>query len=338
MTRARKELVDFDTTPYYHCICRCVRRAFLCGEDHLTGKNYEHRKGWVLERLSTLQQVFAVDLCAYAIMSNHYHLVVRLNRDQAESWDEEEVMRRWEWLFSLPVLVARYRAGQCATQAERDTALSIIEEWRNRLADLSWFMRSLNEDLARRANAEDNCKGRFWEGRFKSQALLDEAAVLTCMSYVDLNPIRAGIADTPETSDFTSVKQRIGACKPNPRKSDSEEISGKPRLMALEPHQEDVVDRGLSFSTQDYLELMDWTGRAVRTDKTGAISSSLPPILARLGLDPDHYLRHIQRGGRAHHVAALGRIDKLRHAAERLGRCFLKGIGQSRQLYLREAQ
>ena len=84
MTRARRELVSLDVTPYYHCICRCVRRTFLCGDDSFTGKNYEHRKLWVVERLKELEAVFAVDICAYAVMSNHCHLVLRLNREQAK--------------------------------------------------------------------------------------------------------------------------------------------------------------------------------------------------------------------------------------------------------------
>ena len=133
MTRARRELVDLDTTPYYHCICRCVRRAFLCGEDSFTGKSYEHRKGWVLERLRTLQGVFAIDLCAYAVMSNHYHLVVRLNRERAHGWSEEEVMTRWERLFSLPLLVARYRSGETVSTAEGETAREIIARWRDQI-------------------------------------------------------------------------------------------------------------------------------------------------------------------------------------------------------------
>ncbi|WP_018876322.1 transposase [Thioalkalivibrio sp. ALE31] len=338
MTRARKELVSVETTPYYHCICRCVRRAFLCGEDSYSGKNYEHRRGWVLERLRELQGVFAVDVCAYAVMSNHYHLVVRLDADRAAAWSEGEVMERWARLFSLPVLVARYREGQTKTVAERERAQLQIAEWRGRLQDLSWFMRSLNEHLARRANAEDGCKGRFWEGRYKSQALLDDAAVLTCMSYVDLNPVRAGMADTPEASDFTSIQQRIRALAREGQGHEGPACEGdEPRLTVLGPEGDDPHGNAVAFTTEDYLELVDWTGRAIREDKRGAIPESIPPILERLGIDPVHFLRHVGRGQRSHHVAALGHVERFREAVRQLGRRSIKGVGISVRMFLAPA-
>ena len=126
MTRARRELVSLDATPYYHCVCRCVRRAFLCGEDHLTGRNYEHRKGWVLERLLELQAVFTVDVCAYAIMSNHYHLVIRLDREAAAELPDAEVIERWGKLFAIPFLVARYDKGLCESDAEEKLARTVV--------------------------------------------------------------------------------------------------------------------------------------------------------------------------------------------------------------------
>jgi REP element-mobilizing transposase RayT len=163
MTRARNQLISPETTPYYHCISRCVRRAFLCGEDSLTGNNYEHRKEWVIERLRELADVFAIDICAYAIMSNHYHLVLRIDLDKASEWTSHQVIEQWEKLYSLPVLVVRYLRGECTCDAERIKAEEIINTWRERLGDISWFMRSLNEYLARRGNEEDNCTGRFWK-------------------------------------------------------------------------------------------------------------------------------------------------------------------------------
>ncbi|WP_018880061.1 transposase [Thioalkalivibrio sp. ALE9] len=335
MTRARKELVSVETTPYYHCICRCVRRAFLCGEDSYSGRNYEHRRGWVLERLRALQDVFAVDVCAYAVMSNHYHLVVRLDSDRAAAWSEGEVMERWERLFSLPLLVARYRAGQTSTVAERERAQAQIALWRERLQDLSWFMRSLNEPLARRANAEDGCKGRFWEGRYKSQALLDDAAVLTCMSYVDLNPVRAGMADTPEASDFTSIQQRIrmlaSKCDKQEREASDE---AQPSLTVLGGEGADPHANAVVFTTEDYLGLVDWAGRAIREDKRGAIPGHIPPILERLQIDPAQFVRHIARGRGIHHVAALGCVERMRAAIRRLGRRSIKGIGVSGRMFL----
>ncbi len=136
---------------------------------------------------------------------------MHVDADTANNWEQDEVIERWRKLFGGGVLLERYIAGQCKTDAELDKVAEIAEVWRARLMDISWFMRCLNESIARQANKEDNCKGRFWEGRFKSQALLDEGALLACMVYVDLNPIRAGICETPEASDFTSIQQRMQA-------------------------------------------------------------------------------------------------------------------------------
>ena len=145
MPRAREQQISLETTPYYHCISRCVRRAFLWGEDSLTGKDYKHRKEWVIERLRELAGVFCIDICAYTVMSNHYHLVLRVDREQAEQLDETQVIARWGALYSLPLLVARFDRGERATQAEQDKAREIIGTWRERLSDISWFMRRLIE-------------------------------------------------------------------------------------------------------------------------------------------------------------------------------------------------
>lgn len=144
-----------------------MRRAFLCGYDHLTNVNHEHRKSWVTERLTELEQVFAIDIAAYAVMSNHLHLVLRINTEQAQGWTGQDIINQWSKLFSLPVLIQRYLSGEASTKTETDKAKEIIEQWRDRLGSLSWFMRCLNEHLAKRANKEDKCTGRFWERVYK---------------------------------------------------------------------------------------------------------------------------------------------------------------------------
>ena len=209
MTRARKELIAVEDTPYYHCISRCVRRAYLCGEDDHCQKNFDHRKLWLVERFKFLSSVFAIDICAYAVMSNHYHLVLFINQEQAESWSDQEVFEKWGVLFPASSQQIKDLLENTPGQAAQKLYQQKIEQWRENLSDISWFMRSLNEYVARKANQEDQCTGRFWEGRFKSQALLDEKALLSCMAYVDFNPIRAKMAATPETSDFTSIQERL---------------------------------------------------------------------------------------------------------------------------------
>lgn len=332
MTRARKEQVSLDTTTYYHCISRCVRRAFLCGEDSLTGKNFDHRKDWVIERLRELDKVFCIDICAYAVMSNHTHLVLRLNPEQAESLDDESLIKRWTLLYKCPVLLQRYLKGECKTAAEQDKVKEILDEWRTRIISISWYMSALNEHLARRANEEDKCTGRFWEGRFKSQALLDEAAVLTCMSYVDLNPIRAKMSQTPEESDYTSIQQRIQQWHKTKNVQDTL-LSPPPKLMPLVRQHRGDHQHSIGFTLKDYIELVDWAGRAIRDDKRGAIVNAQPPVLERLGIAPEAFVEHVQGKFKEDYPSVMGRLDKMKTVCQRLDKSFIRGMCQSRLLY-----
>ena len=216
MTRPRSSLISLADTPWYHVVNRCVRRAFLCGHDAVSGQSFEHRRGWIETRIRELASVFTIDVAAYAVMSNHYHVVLRVDADRAAALTDDEVLARWTRLFTGPMLVQRY--VQPATRAtmgnaECDKVREMAHTYRQRLCDLSWFMRVLNESIARQANAEDGVKGHFWEGRFKSQALLDEQALLAAMAYVDLNPIRAGMVESLEDSAHTSIAARLGELK-----------------------------------------------------------------------------------------------------------------------------
>ena len=226
MPQPRNRQVCLDDTPYYHCISRCVRRAFLCGKDARTGFDFEHRRQWIVDRIKLLCSVFAT--------------------------------------------------------------------WRERLCNISWIMRCINEPIARMANAEDHCTGRFWEGRFTSQALLDERAVLACMTYVDLNPIRAAMARTPEQSEYTSIRERVVGAHDTP-------------LLSFNDQAED----GIPFKLKDYLELVDWAGRAIKENKRGYIPSGMPPILTRLGMQATLVFEYLAKHEK-HTSAALGPVSMLR--------------------------
>jgi REP element-mobilizing transposase RayT len=338
MTRPRRELVSLEATPYYHCVSRCVRRAFLCGEDSHSGRNFDHRKQWIVDRLLLLAEIFAIDIAAYAVMSNHYHVVLRIDRDTALGWDRDEILRRWYQLFAGHHLADRYRAGTALSVPELQALDELVELWRERLHDLGWFMRCLNERIARQANEEDQCSGRFWEGRYKSQALLDEAAVLACMAYVDLNPIRAGLAKTPETSEFTALHARIEKSKAvAATQSESADKQTSPLtpngLLPFNGQAEPKhPESALPYDFLDYLALVDWTGRAIREDKRGAIPESLAPILARLNIETDNWLETVCRlEGRIHRV--LGPAEQVRACAEALGQKWLQGITHCLQFY-----
>jgi REP element-mobilizing transposase RayT len=268
----------------------------------------------VLDRLRELTDIFAIDVSAYAILSNHFHVVLHVDADKAKDWTDRQVIEQWNRLYRGHMLADRYLAGEVMSKAEWEALSELIEKWRTRLHDISWFMRCMNEHLALKANAEDNCKGRFWEGRFKSQALLDEGALLTCMSYVDLNPIRAGLAETPEGSDFTSIQERIEIyAKQQKAKQGSEHQPTK--LQSFKGTQANNLAKEIDFELSDYLPLVDWTGRAIREDKKGAIPGDLAPILERIGLNPDAWLKSVKYYNR-HYFSVLGAIDRIKAYAQ----------------------
>lgn len=207
----RSEQFVSDEICLVHCYNRCVRRAFLTGIDALTNKDYNHRRDWIRQRLESLASVFGIDVLEYAVLSNHLHVVLRNRPDVVKTWSDVEVATRWLRLFPgtriLDVLAEVNEEDVQSLVADPEK----IKEFRSRLSDISWFMRSLAEVIARRANAEDNCTGCFWEGRFKAKRILDEAGLLACAMYVDLNVLRANLAETIELSKHTSVYDRLEA-------------------------------------------------------------------------------------------------------------------------------
>jgi REP element-mobilizing transposase RayT len=274
MTQARRQLVNPAYAGTFHCINRCVRRSWLCGLDEYTNQSFEHRKPWVEARILELGDIFACGIYAWAVMSNHLHLVVHMSPTTARDWSASEVATRW---------VKLYPAQSAALCEQKINAIienpQLVGEYRSRLANLSWLMKSLSENIARRANVEDNVTGRFWEGRFKCQALLSQKAVVAAMTYVDLNPIRAKIAKGISSSGYTSVKQR------NRQIQKHVELANRPLLPLIGTRSFNMP----AITEADYIELVDFTGRQWHGGKKGIIDAGEPRALTKLGLDKTHW-------------------------------------------------
>ena len=214
MPRAdRGEVFDAGEVCIVHTIQRCVRQAYLAGKDAASGRDFEPRREWIRRRLEILASVFGIDVLSYAILSNHMHLILRNRPDVVATWSDRQVAERWLKLFPgrrLEEHLGQPTENDIATLERDQDRLKLI---RTRLSDISWFMRTACEPIARMANKQDGVTGRFWEGRFKAQRITDEAGLLACAMYVDLNPVRAAMAATPEQSEHTSAYDRIKSLK-----------------------------------------------------------------------------------------------------------------------------
>ena len=310
----RSQLIDPTVPGTYHCVSRCVRRAFLCGDDASSGRNFDHRKQWVEDRLLFLAEVFSASVLAYAVMSNHLHVVVHMAPEVTANWSDDEVAERWVRLCPVTVggeiepELCRRKVAALAGNEER------MAELRHRLGSLSWLMRCLNEPIARAANQEDACSGRFWEGRFKCQVLLDDEAVLACMAYVDLNPVRAGIAGDLRNSHHTSIKRKL------------ERMSGDDLQRPIAAVAGWALLGFLPITEAEYIELVDWAGRQLRPDEPGAIQAAAPSALRRIG-DDQAWINQM-RGIESRYWRAVGAADTLLDKAREIGQRWLKGGGR----------
>lgn len=326
---ARVEVFAADEVAIVHVMNRTVRRCFLMGNDPLTGKNFDHRKAWMELELQHLAKHFGIDLLCYAILSNHFHLVLRSRPDVVANWDDSEVARRWV------MLCPRRRDADHRPEEPNEFELNSIRNdpvklrsIRSRLSDVSWWMRLLSQKIAQRANHDDEEVGKFWQARYRAVRLLDETAVLACAAYVDLNPIRAAMAETIETSDYTSAQQRAlelqASLRPSrsgrlseeasvPSEFQTPSLAGDPckrtnRLGSISKslcpltidelrgelgaccHRsgDRASDKGfLAMSVAEYLDLLDWTAREIRSDKRGSTPASAKSIFERLGIEAE---------------------------------------------------
>ncbi len=339
MPRPRKSQIAVEATPYYHCVSRCVRRAFLCGEDRYTGRSYDHRRVFIESELLRLGQVFYLDVVAYAVMENHYHVVLFIDAESQKNASPKDIVTRWHQLHKGNAISVKYLQGDHLEPHETDQLNTYVDKWREQLASISWYMRVLNEKVARMANIEDDVTGRFWEGRFKCQALLDEKALLSCMAYVDLNPVRSAMAATPEESDHTSIKRRVSHLKADSEPSSwqknhrAEDHKIQPaNLHPFAGNQCEGMPKGIIFSLVDYLHLVDWTARQIRDDKVGAVDSSAEPILKRLGISPEHWV-YLSTHFESQFKGLVGSLHSLKAAREHFGRQRTPNIGKSILLF-----
>lgn len=246
-----------------HAVQRCVRRAFLAGVDSQTGKDYSFRKEWIRRRMEALASVFGIDVLSYAVMSNHLHVILRNRPDVVASWSDAEVAIRW-----LRVFPGRRMEEHLAEPTEHEVKVLAgnperMAEIRQRLSDISWFMRSLAEPISRMANKQDECTGRFWEGRFKAQRIVDEAGLLACSMYVDLNPVRAAMTSDPEKAPHTSAFDRIQASQGKRIHSAAYDLKPVPTEEAAKQIRETPVDE---LRDKQAAKKRNPTGRRIRRD------------------------------------------------------------------------
>mgnify|MGYP002623053666 FL=1 len=300
-TCPRSDVVLEGESHFYHVWTRCVRRACLFGSDDQTVGDYTYRRNWILRYLVELCRLFAVEVNFHAEMQNHLHFLLRTRPDLVKLWSDEEVVRRWMAICRL----IRSEDGKTIRELEdaevqaklRDPEK--VAQIRQNLSSVSQFMKALCEHIARRANREDDVSGAFFESRFGCRRIENEAGIVICGMYIDLNEIRAGEAKTPETSTHTSAYDRIVARRQRaegvaPEKQADcwlSELFLDPRSDAYVPGPQPSAtgkrasDKGvLPLQLDDYLQLLDWTGRQLVKDKPGAIPKHLAPILERLGM------------------------------------------------------
>jgi REP element-mobilizing transposase RayT len=335
---ARADLVDPAKVAVYHCVNRCVRGGYLCGIDPGSGRNFEHRKGWIERRIAWLAGWFGIDVLGFSILSNHFHIILRSRPDIVAGWSDTEIARRWLMLCpelkdkeGRPLAPTEQQLEALSRDAER------IAELSSRLSDISWIMGLIAGPLARKANLEEQESGRFWQGRFKCVRLCDEAALLACLAYIDLNLVRAGIATTPEELNHTSLRRRLDANRSGndpapwlaPLQLDDSSVGPLPSAGRSR-----ASDKGcLSMSLPEYLILVDWTGRHIVKRGSASIPVNIAPVLERTGIPACHWLHLVQNFGRLfHRIAgaphAVRQVRPRRNPAARFrpGRCELLGV------------
>ena len=158
MAIKRSEQIDTENGGYYHLISRCIRRAFLCGVDKETGIDYDYRRQWIEKRILELAELFSIEVYAYAVMNNHYHLVIYLDPKAPDSWSDLEVAQKWLKVFPGKLDNPKFNTQRDLKLQAILSSPELLATYRERLGSVSWLMRRINEPLAKMANKEEDRK------------------------------------------------------------------------------------------------------------------------------------------------------------------------------------
>jgi hypothetical protein len=258
-------------------------------------------------------------------------------------WNDTEVARRW--LMLCPVRKDDEGNAEEPNEVELNSIRNDPQKLatiRLRLSDIGWWMRLLCQHIAVRANNEDQEVGKFWQSRFRAVRLLDEAALLACAAYVDLNPIRAqqtknqkAVVAAGSRSGSPAKAVALPAIKPADRFLSPITINERSDAK-LGPHVSQsghrCSDKGfLAMSVLDYVSLLDWTARQIARGKRGATSKDVPAVFQRLGFEPTTWCKLVEEFGQMFRTVA-GRPQTVDATRSRLNQRRFNLGGEARQL------
>lgn len=331
MRKKRTEIANPDYCNTFHITMRCIRKGYLLGDDlrekhRKRGKHGKQaklgkringialkRQQIVIDRIRALAAAFAVDVIRVSIMGNHLHLELRNRPDLVKLMSDEEVARRYLMIYPGYCQATSDARGTDPDMPTEEDVQKLAEdkkkiaEYRRVLSSISRFMQSLNFYVAKYFNLVDEKCGAFWESRYKLKLLLDDLSILLCAFYIDLNPIRANLHLTIETSEYTSAYYQIRAA--NLLRVDPEmDLSKLPNAfltpVTISPNEQDrlkssVTTRASDFgfthmTSEEYLVALDLMGRILSNKHKGAIPDSVPPIFQRLNLNWDSVAKLVQ--------------------------------------------
>lgn len=320
MTVPRFEQINEDEVGVYLLTNRCVRRAYLLGNDYKNGDLLDYRRDWVVKWLESLASVMMIDILAFAVMDNHAHEVVRNRPDLVQQLSDEEAAERLARLY--PGFRCSEKLPEIADPKIKQRFLDSpnLGKLKRRLSSISVFMAKWQEAISHRANRYEGCTGRFWEGRFHCTKLLDSLAVFAASVYVDLNPIRAGMVRKPEDAKHTSFAERV---------SFLQKSAAHPWLAPIS----NCDGRGfLDISDQEYLDLAEQMARKKRRGKRSRVSDDIPPFVTRLGLAPTRWCDAVFEYVSKFKLRA-GSPALLIEDASRRGKQWTHGISAARMFY-----